>query len=330
MERECVSNGKKGVDVKNQNCSIKVSVVIPVYNAEKYIRQCLDSILNQTLKEIEVICVDDLSTDGTVEILKEYESKYSNVKAIYHKDNYSAAKCRKDGVLASSGEYVVFSDADDFFELDALETAYKKIKEKKVDMLHFGTKVENCANLPQSRIDMNAKLVAPYLKNDVSSNVMEECFLNKKFAFNVWGKIIKGDICREALKNASDGFFPKANDLYIAFLIFDKLTSYFAIEKKLYHYCFGRGQTGHNTLDTAAFELCCKSASVYFELEKYAKEQNNFERYEKVLARIKDNLLTEQVNKWYTLLDYSAKSAGFDYMITAWKNYFKNCRKILV
>ncbi len=325
MERECVSNKEKGVGLKNQQSNIKVSVVIPVYNAEKYIRQCLDSILNQTLKEIEVICVDDLSTDSTVEILREYEANYSNVTAIYHKENYSAAKCRKDGVLASSGEYVVFSDADDFFELDALETAYNKIKEKKVDMLHFGTTVENCANLPKARIDMNAKLVAPYLKNDVSSNILEECFLNKKFAFNVWGKMIKGDVCREAVENATDGFFPKANDLYIAFLIFDKLTSYYAIDKKLYHYCFGRGQTGHNTLDTAAFELCCKSAAVYFELEKYAKEQNNFERYEKVLARIKDNLMTEQVNKWFTMLDYSSKSVGFDYMITAWKNYNVDC-----
>ena len=70
------------------NKETKVSVIIPVYNAEKYLRQCLDSVVNQTLRDIEIICVDDGSTDGSIEILREYEQKDSRVKVLCQKNQY--------------------------------------------------------------------------------------------------------------------------------------------------------------------------------------------------------------------------------------------------
>ena len=93
---------------------IKVSVIIPVYNAEKYLKQCLDSVLSQKLKEIQVICIDDGSVDGSYDILKNYALKYKNVK-ILQQANKGAGTARNQGIKCAEGEYVCFLDADDYY-----------------------------------------------------------------------------------------------------------------------------------------------------------------------------------------------------------------------
>ena len=92
----------------------KVSVVIPCYNVEKYIRQCIESLLHQTLSDFEIICVDDGSTDETVNIIKEYVAEDDRVILIEQKNQY-AGVARNNGLEAASGEYVIFLDSDDFF-----------------------------------------------------------------------------------------------------------------------------------------------------------------------------------------------------------------------
>ena len=99
----------------------KVSVIIPVYNVEKYLRECLDSVVNQTLKDIEIICVNDGSTDNSLQILEEYASQDSRIKIINNEKNMFAGPSRNKGLTASSGEYVYFMDSDDYLKLNALE-----------------------------------------------------------------------------------------------------------------------------------------------------------------------------------------------------------------
>ena len=112
----------------------KVSVIIPVYNVEQYLRECLDSVVNQTLKEIEIICVDDGSTDSSLEILKEYAAKDKRITIITQK-NLHAGVARNAGLSVARGEYLSFLDSDDFFELNMLEEMYKKGKEDNVEMV---------------------------------------------------------------------------------------------------------------------------------------------------------------------------------------------------
>jgi len=103
---------------------IKISVIIPVYNKEKYLGECLDSIFNQTLKDIEVICVNDGSTDNSLEILKEYEKKDGGIK-IFKQLNSGAGIARNMGLMISQGKYISFIDADDsFIENNALELMF--------------------------------------------------------------------------------------------------------------------------------------------------------------------------------------------------------------
>ena len=113
-----------------------ISVIIPAYNMEEFIRQSMDGVLAQTMKDIEIICVDDGSTDGTLEILKEYERKDSRVKVLTQA-NGGAGKARNTGLAAATGETLSFLDADDLFEPDMLETAYKRLKETKAQFTVF-------------------------------------------------------------------------------------------------------------------------------------------------------------------------------------------------
>lgn len=103
--------------------SVKVSVIIPVYNEEKYLPECLESVLRQTLREIEIICVDDGSTDASAEILERYVRSDNRIKVITQ-ENISAGAARNAGMEIAVGEYFSFLDADDFFEPEMLEKAY--------------------------------------------------------------------------------------------------------------------------------------------------------------------------------------------------------------
>ncbi len=111
----------------------KVSVILPVYNVGKYLRQSLDSLINQTLKEIEIICIDDGSTDDSYEILEEYKSKDNRIKVI-HKENKGTGAARNDGLRLASGECIGFVDPDDWVKPNMYERLYSLIKEKNLDI----------------------------------------------------------------------------------------------------------------------------------------------------------------------------------------------------
>ena len=116
-----------------ENGSVKVSVIIPIYNAYDYLRPAMDSVLDQTLSDIEVICVDDGSTDHSLDILKEYRESDARVRIITE-TNAGPALARNAGFKRARGEYVIFLDADDFFEPTLIEKLYTAATEKDLDI----------------------------------------------------------------------------------------------------------------------------------------------------------------------------------------------------
>lgn len=114
----------------------KVSVIIPVYNTEKYLRECLDSVVNQTLKDIEIICVDDGSTDQSVAILEEYQKQDCRIQILRQQNQY-AGVARNNGMKAATGKYIIFLDSDDFFALDMLEKAFYCAEKNQVEIVLF-------------------------------------------------------------------------------------------------------------------------------------------------------------------------------------------------
>ena len=107
---------------------VKISILVAVYNAEQYLRQCLNSLVSQTFQDIEIICVDDASTDSSLSILNEYAAKDERIKVVHLSQNGGIAKARNAGLRISTGEYIAFVDSDDWLSEDACEKVFDVFK----------------------------------------------------------------------------------------------------------------------------------------------------------------------------------------------------------
>ena len=114
---------------------MKVSVIVPVYNTEKYLRRCLDSLVNQTLDEMEILLVDDGSTDSSTEIMKEYEERYNDRVKVITKENGGQATARNLGIQKSKGRYIGFADSDDYVDTKMFETMYLVAEKEQCDLV---------------------------------------------------------------------------------------------------------------------------------------------------------------------------------------------------
>ncbi len=168
----------------------KISVILPIYNTSKYLRQCLDSIVNQTLKDIEIICIDDGSTDNSLDIVKEYTAKDPRVKFLTQ-PNQGQGVARNKGIDLAEGEYIGFVDTDDWIELNMYQKMYTTAIENNCDLVfcnyeRFYEKSKKRAIANKfSEYGIN---IAPYkvfswkdLKNKVFENI----------PYAPWNKIIK-------------------------------------------------------------------------------------------------------------------------------------------
>ena len=124
-----------------------ISVIIPVYNVEEYLHICINSILKQTYKDFEIICIDDASTDSSLEIVEYFAKKDSRVKVIKNEKNRGLGPSRNVGMNAAQGKYIIFLDSDDWYSFDTLEKLYNESEKNSLDVLMF----KNIAYYEESR-----------------------------------------------------------------------------------------------------------------------------------------------------------------------------------
>lgn len=145
---------------------IKVSIIVPIYDVEQYLRDCLDSLINQTLRDIEIICINDCSPDNCLEIIKEYQQKDSRIKLIDHEINKGVSVARNNGINMATGEYIGFCDPDDYLDLNFYELLYTKAKEGNIDIVGAGMLIIKNANaLKNKSINKNTTLLIKPSKN---------------------------------------------------------------------------------------------------------------------------------------------------------------------
>lgn len=134
----------------------KVSIIIPVYNVEKYLNKCLDSALNQTIDNFEVIAIDDGSIDNSLNILYQYKERYNNLIVI-SQANKGVSKARNVGILRASGKYIYFLDSDDYIDLDTLEICFSECENNNLDILYFDAevKIDSESNIKKDKFKFN-------------------------------------------------------------------------------------------------------------------------------------------------------------------------------
>lgn len=164
---------------------MKVSVIIPVYKAEKYLAVCVDSVLQQTYKELEVILVEDGSPDQCGQICDEYAKKDSRVKVI-HKENQGVSMARNTGLELATGEYVQFVDSDDYLDIHMIETLVNALEESKADLVLCGFYEKN---LNFDRVSKAEEDVGVYEKAQFLKGIMKNPY---SFHYGVlWNKLFK-------------------------------------------------------------------------------------------------------------------------------------------
>ena len=173
---------------------IKISVIIPVYNVAPYLSRCLESLINQTLKDIEIICIEDCSTDNSLTILHNYEKQDSRIKVIAFDTKQNAAIARNTGLEIAQGEYLGFVDSDDFVDLDFYEKLYHKAIETGADIVKGSTLI----------VDLKGDEKKSALNNNIPENKMS-------FLGEWWSAIYRRDMI---LKNGIHfpAECPKAQD----------------------------------------------------------------------------------------------------------------------
>ncbi|WIH89732.1 glycosyltransferase [Brachyspira pilosicoli] len=179
---------------------IKVSVIVPVYNVEDYLIECLTSIINQTLKEIEIICIDDCGTDNSINILKEYAKKDDRIRIISHKENKGLGPARNTGIKESKGEYISFIDSDDYISRDYLENLYNTIIKYDTDIvstINIKRVVGEAISLYSININKYLSIFQKIFKKNhfegiSNANIKDEKENTKNYPFVVaWNKLYK-------------------------------------------------------------------------------------------------------------------------------------------
>ena len=156
------------------------SVVIPIYNVEKYLVQCLESVVNQTFKDIEIILVDDCSPDNCIKICKDFAAKDNRIKIIQHKKNLGLGGARNTGIDHSSGEYIFFLDSDDWLELDLFEKLAESARKNNYPdlfLIDFKTVNQKTGEIIRNRIKYHKTgyIVDNLLEFAVKSNIISAC-----------------------------------------------------------------------------------------------------------------------------------------------------------
>ena len=220
----------------------KVSVIIPVYNVDKYLSKCLDSVIAQTCSDIEIICVNDGSTDNSAQILSEYSNRDSRIKMIT-KPNGGLFSARHVGMVSAAGEYLLFVDSDDWIEKTLVEKTLNKITETGADVVIFGAYSVKGKSVSKGMYSVN-KIPAKFKERILSLKDYE----NNLFAFppTAWCKLYRrkfvedNNIRFQEIKDGEDQLF------YLHTMLTAK--SVYILDENFYYYV--KNRAGAITSDT--------------------------------------------------------------------------------
>lgn len=287
----------------------KVSIIIPVYNVEKYLRECLDSVVNQTLTDIEIICINDGSTDNSLKILEEYASQDNRIKII-NQENQGAGAARNKGLEIAEGEYISFLDSDDFFDLRMLEKLYDKATETNADITvcEFYNFNEDTKETTEG-ISLRKQFIVPFKKifsyKDCPQSILDTVMRAP------WNKLFRTDFLRQCDIKFQN--LPYFNDVLFCTLVLAYAQSITAIPDRLVYY--------RNNVKNSATSNKFKDFSVLQNvLDDVNKECTKLDYY----LEIKESVINFNLNFCKYYLNQATKTKFYEPILLKIKDYIKN------
>lgn len=242
---------------------IEVSIIVPVYNVEKYIEKCIQSILGQTFKNFELIVIDDGSEDSSWEICNKYQNLDNRI-TVYHRDNCGLSEARNFGIAVSQGKYICFVDSDDYLRNDSIEKLYEAIVKYKVKLVICGCQRVNEQGRPlytETIIDGGI-----YEANDLFKYIIKS---NGWYYVTAWNRIYDRELFDKIR-------FPKgkiSEDMFIVCSLFETAKQIAVITDRLYYYVQRNGSIMHSKPDIKQLDRveAYYFIYVYFEEHGYKK-----------------------------------------------------------
>lgn len=311
--------------------SKKVSVILPVYNVENYLRKCLDTITSQTLREIEIICVDDGSTDSSAQILEEYAKKDGRIRVL-HQKNAGAGAARNLGMQYAGGKYLSFLDSDDFFETDMLEKAYCQAEQYHAELVVFRsdqylTEKEEFQPMLWTLRMREVPPYAPFNHRQMTDNIF------KVFVGWAWDKLFLKSFVEE--KNLAFQEQRTSNDLLFVFSAVALAKRIAVIDDILAHQRRDAKDSLSKTREKSwgcfydaltALKKRLKNEGIYEEVERdYINYALHFSLWNlNTLAEPTKTLLKEKLLKeWFRELGITGRNENYFYIKSEYQQYIQ-------
>ena len=255
----------------------KVSIIIPIYNTEQYLRNALNSVTSQTLEEIEIICVNDGSTDHSVEIVREYRDP--RIRLIHHKKNKGLLVARKTGVKEARGEYCIFLDSDDELVPECCETIYNLIREYETDILCFTFQIIEDRNTPNKSDSYFRSVIMPD-PSGKTRHVMRYMLSGIWYGTTIFNKIYRTALLKTAYRAMDSFSCVMGEDVYSSFYIAYYARSLKSVETEpLYIYHYGSGVSTKNAMTLQEFQGVCNMATLCRRIKRFLINEGAWRKY---------------------------------------------------
>ena len=219
---------------------MKLSIVIPIYNVGKYVRKTIDSVTSQTYDNLEIVCVNDGSTDDCPQILSAYAAQDKRIKVV-NQQNQGTYIARQVGVEAAEGDYIVFLDGDDELKPEACAQIVSMVNETDADIVQFGMTI-----LADKHDDEFLRWITRFFNPkkgafEGSENMIRKCYVEEKLPWNVIGKAIRSSVAKQAFRDMDKVRFSGLDDYVSTLYIYLYANKLYSSERKLYNYNYGVG-----------------------------------------------------------------------------------------
>lgn len=284
-----------------------ITVIVPIYNSEQYLERCLNSILNQTYSNLEIILVNDGSKDSSRKICEDFQSRDKRVVLI-NTENNGPAKARNLGLEKSTGKYISFVDADDYIEIDMIETLYNTLKEKNVDMVRASYDIIN-----NNKILSNNEKIANKFYDKANINEFIQDIISENVKSFVWLLLIKKEFIKD--KFSEEIFIYEDTNFYLTIL--SNINTLYVFSKIVYHYEVNLNSVSRNVEKISQnIDSLLKSSLIFEKNLKKCKLANS-----KNLSIIHTRIINSIINYYYHLYK---ESNNIKEIIDMYNNLKKN------